>query len=251
VTTSYFTIQAQREVFEDAYPVKLFSGIDLIRFLTGIEADRCRTDQSRMAEGGNDGQSDCESMNSKTSVFSFPSDRLCSSARRCGRPEISTGWNMLCAEDSSNLNRRFSDTDTPRHAKSKAHSRQGCGRAIIVFFPDGKTRMAKRALQRIFISYARLDGRQLALRLHKDLTAAGFDTWLDTTNIGGGASWTAEIEREIDRAHVVVAVLTQGSYVSPICRGEQLRSLRRGKNISVWPSTSTIGRARVSGRTGC
>lgn len=33
VTTSYYTEQAQREVLEDGYPVKLFSGIDLIKFL--------------------------------------------------------------------------------------------------------------------------------------------------------------------------------------------------------------------------
>jgi len=33
VTTSYYTRQAQEEVLEDAYPVRLFAGIDLVRFL--------------------------------------------------------------------------------------------------------------------------------------------------------------------------------------------------------------------------
>ena len=33
VTTSYYTKQAQQEVLEDGYPVKLFSGIDIINFL--------------------------------------------------------------------------------------------------------------------------------------------------------------------------------------------------------------------------
>jgi HJR/Mrr/RecB family endonuclease len=33
VTTSYYTKQAQEEVFEDGYPVKLISGIDLVIFL--------------------------------------------------------------------------------------------------------------------------------------------------------------------------------------------------------------------------
>lgn len=33
VTTSYYTKQAQTEVLEDGYPVKLYSGIDLINFL--------------------------------------------------------------------------------------------------------------------------------------------------------------------------------------------------------------------------
>lgn len=33
VTTSYYTEQAQREVLEDGYPVKLFSGNDIVKFL--------------------------------------------------------------------------------------------------------------------------------------------------------------------------------------------------------------------------
>jgi hypothetical protein len=37
VTTSYYTSQAQEEVLEDAYPVKLFSGVDLVRFLRELK----------------------------------------------------------------------------------------------------------------------------------------------------------------------------------------------------------------------
>jgi restriction endonuclease Mrr len=33
VTTSYFTVQAQKEVLSSNYPVKLLSGIDLIDFM--------------------------------------------------------------------------------------------------------------------------------------------------------------------------------------------------------------------------
>jgi len=83
----------------------------------------------------------------------------------------------------------------------------------------------------IFISYARKDGSQLALRLQKDLTAAGFDVWLDTQRLHGGESWTVEIEEAIDRAQVVLALLTPGSYLSQICRAEQLRSLRKDKCV--------------------
>src|SRR2546422_379845 len=90
--------------------------------------------------------------------------------------------------------------------------------------------MPKVGYQRIFVSYAR-DGAELALRLQKDLTAAGFDVWLDTERIGGGASWTVEIEEAIDRAQVVLALLTPGSYSSEICRAEQIRSLRKGKSV--------------------
>jgi hypothetical protein len=36
-TTSYYTRQAQEEVFEDAYPVQLFAGIDLVGFLRELK----------------------------------------------------------------------------------------------------------------------------------------------------------------------------------------------------------------------
>jgi WD40 repeat protein len=91
--------------------------------------------------------------------------------------------------------------------------------------------MAKAGERRIFISYARRDGAELVLRLEKDLTAAGFDVWLDTQRIRGGESWTVEIQEAIDRASVVLALLTPGSYRSEICRAEQLRSLRKDKCV--------------------
>src|SRR6266567_4528733 len=84
---------------------------------------------------------------------------------------------------------------------------------------------------RIFLSYARKDAASLALHLQKDLTAAGFDLWIDEQRVAGGASWTVEIEGEIERAQVVLALLTPGSYTSENCRAEQLRSLRTGKCV--------------------
>src|SRR5215831_12238357 len=85
--------------------------------------------------------------------------------------------------------------------------------------------------QAVFVSYAHRDASELALRLQKDLTASGFQVWLDIQRIQGGASWTVDIERAIDSASVVLALLTAGSYVSDICRAEQLRSLRKGKRV--------------------
>src|SRR5450631_2681779 len=91
--------------------------------------------------------------------------------------------------------------------------------------------MKKAEPQRIFVSYARKDAVALALRLQTDLTAKGFEVWLDTQRIAGGASWTVEIENAIDRAQAVLALITKGSYESDICRAEQLRSLRKGKCV--------------------
>src|SRR5438105_3160054 len=92
--------------------------------------------------------------------------------------------------------------------------------------------MASSAATKVFVSYARKDGADLAQRLHRDLEkVGGFDVWLDTRRIAGGATWTKTIETALDEAHVVLALLTPGSYLSEICRAEQLRSLRKGKCV--------------------
>jgi hypothetical protein len=55
--------------------------------------------------------------------------------------------------------------------------------------------------------------------------------WLDTRDLAAGATWTVEIERELDQCDVLLALMTRGSYVSEICRAEQLRALRLGKCV--------------------
>jgi WD40 repeat protein len=84
---------------------------------------------------------------------------------------------------------------------------------------------------RIFISYARKDGASLAQRLQSDLMKEGFDAWLDTQRIGGGAVWSTAIEREIDTRQVTIALLSPGSYASEICRAEQIRALDKGNRV--------------------
>src|SRR5271157_5266653 len=91
--------------------------------------------------------------------------------------------------------------------------------------------MPPSAQPRVFISYARKDGAALAQRLQEDLKEQGFDAWLDKQRIAGGAVWTDEIETALDQTEYVVALLTQGSYVSEICRAEQLRALRKHKCV--------------------
>jgi len=86
-------------------------------------------------------------------------------------------------------------------------------------------------VKKIFISYARKDSAELAQRLQSDLKTHGHDAWLDKQRIKGGANWTSDIETAIDEADVALALLTPGSYISEICRAEQLRSLRKGKCV--------------------
>ena len=85
--------------------------------------------------------------------------------------------------------------------------------------------------RRIFVSYARRDGAELALRLQQDLTSNGFDAWLDTQRLQSGAVWSREIEHEIDTSQITIALLSPGSYASEICRAEQLRALDKGNRV--------------------
>jgi WD40 repeat protein len=83
----------------------------------------------------------------------------------------------------------------------------------------------------LFISYAHSDGGQMAVRLAEDLKANGFDVWLDLERAKPGASWTRSIEAGIDRADVVLALLSKKAFNSDICRAEQLRALRKKKRV--------------------
>ncbi|MFN8371805.1 MAG: DarT ssDNA thymidine ADP-ribosyltransferase family protein [Anaerolineae bacterium] len=83
----------------------------------------------------------------------------------------------------------------------------------------------------IFISYAREDGRALALRLRDDLNNAGHLAWLDTSEIQGGADWARHIEDAIERCDLMLALLSAASYTSDYCRAEQLRAQRKSKRI--------------------
>lgn len=83
----------------------------------------------------------------------------------------------------------------------------------------------------VFISYARRDGRDLALRLKQDLVTVGHSVWLDTAEIEGGSSWSSEIEAAIEQCDIAVALLSHASFISEICRAEQLRALRKGKPV--------------------
>ncbi len=83
----------------------------------------------------------------------------------------------------------------------------------------------------IFISYAHKDGKDLAVRLRADLARLGFPSWLDEQRLRAGSNWSREIEDALDRSDIVLALLSDGSFLSNVCRGEQLRSLRRGKCV--------------------
>jgi WD40 repeat protein len=82
----------------------------------------------------------------------------------------------------------------------------------------------------VFISYSRKDGKPTADAL-RNLLKESCDVWLDTESIGGGASWSEAIEAGLNACDVLLAVLTPASYVSEICRAEQIWALDEGKRV--------------------
>src|ERR1017187_1637740 len=71
-----------------------------------------------------------------------------------------------------------------------------------------------------FPAPARMGGA-LGQRVLDDLTSVGFIVWLDRDRLTTGDVWRDEIEHAIDRADVVLALLSAGSYVSDVCRVAQ------------------------------
>ena len=72
---------------------------------------------------------------------------------------------------------------------------------------------------------------QTAQLLHELLEETGCEVWRDQERIRGGRSWSKEIEKGLTDCEVLVAVLTPASYVSEICRGEQIWALEESKVV--------------------
>jgi hypothetical protein len=91
--------------------------------------------------------------------------------------------------------------------------------------------MASREGTVVFISYARSDGAALAQRFHRELTAAGFNVWLDTQSIPAGNPWDRKVKEAIHQADVFVAVLTTAYETSANCLDELSFTLNAGKRV--------------------
>ena len=87
------------------------------------------------------------------------------------------------------------------------------------------------AVGRVFISYAHGDADRLVERLRNDLSTAGIEVWTDRHRLLPGTCWSQEIEQAIDDCTTLIAVLNYDAVSSAVCRAEQLRALRRGKQV--------------------
>src|SRR3954447_21330933 len=73
---------------------------------------------------------------------------------------------------------------------------------------------------RVFVSYARRDGAEIAAGLRQRLAAEGVPLWQDLVAMQGGQDWWRQIQQAVDKAEYLVLVLTPGALASETCRRE-------------------------------
>jgi hypothetical protein len=80
------------------------------------------------------------------------------------------------------------------------------------FYPDAKNglRFEPQAQPQVFLAHVRED-QPNALRLHDELTAAGFSPWLDARKLLPGQNWPRAIEAAIDTSDFFVALFSAKS----------------------------------------
>jgi hypothetical protein len=81
-----------------------------------------------------------------------------------------------------------------------------------------------------FISYSRADS-EFALRLARDLKAAGAKVWLDQMDIVPGASWDNAVENALMAADCMLLILSPASAKSDNVRDEVSYALENGKTV--------------------
>jgi hypothetical protein len=79
----------------------------------------------------------------------------------------------------------------------------------------------------VFLSYARED-LDIALQLHKQLSAQGFQVWVDKVSLVPGQDWKREIARAIRTSKAFIALLSSNSLSK---RGYVQKELRLGLEV--------------------
>lgn len=85
-------------------------------------------------------------------------------------------------------------------------------------------------MARIFISYAREDGKAFVDRLAAEL-GGHHDAWLDRAELAGGADWVRGIEQAIDGSDVFLPILTNAYHGARFAPVELARASRIGKPL--------------------
>ncbi len=82
---------------------------------------------------------------------------------------------------------------------------------------------------RIFVSYARSDGKDFASKLRRRLQDEhGFPLWQDLADMEGGRDWWLQITEAIDQTEYLVLVMTpEGARLADRAQGMALRPASR------------------------
>lgn len=86
---------------------------------------------------------------------------------------------------------------------------------------------------RVFISYARRDGREFAVALRRRLEreAPDITLWRDIEDLEGGRGWWRQITEAIDQVQYLLLVMTPGAAVSTFCRKEWRYARNQGVGV--------------------
>lgn len=90
--------------------------------------------------------------------------------------------------------------------------------------------MAAEKQRHTFISYSRIN-KEFAVRLARELRAAGFPVWLDLLDIPTGARWDDEIEDALRECGIFLTILTPASIASENAKDEIGYAIDHGKRI--------------------
>jgi hypothetical protein len=93
--------------------------------------------------------------------------------------------------------------------------------------------MSKLAAARIFISYSRKDGAELAAQLRRELEAEGFAIWQDLVALEGGRDWWSQIEGALKSKALqhFILVVTPQALASPVVKREIWLARQEGKTF--------------------
>ncbi len=90
---------------------------------------------------------------------------------------------------------------------------------------------------RVFISYARSDGEEFALKLRERLEKEGIPLWQDRAAMEGGRDWWLQITEAIDQVEFMVLVMSPNAISSKMVRKEWRYARQQG--VCVYPVKAT------------
>jgi TIR domain len=94
---------------------------------------------------------------------------------------------------------------------------------------------------RIFVSYARRDGRELAAELRARLAEHGFSLWQDLADMEGGRDWWRQITEAVDGVEHVLLAVTPGALASEVVRREWRYARQQGRCVVPVTKGGTAG----------